>query len=577
MKKDILFNQIENEIKDKPGVYLWKDKDKKIIYIGKAKKLKKRMKQYFKGSINSYKTNTMMLDIDSFEVFYTENEKDAFLLEENLIRQYQPKYNIDLIYSGGNPYIKIFINKNIIDFKKVERLPKKINKENEYFFGPLFKDDHHYAFIDCVKSIFLYKEGLPLWNLSDNEIRNIFQNIILAFKNKNNFFKKKLYLEEEKFCNLFDFNLAQKYKLAQEFLQNCKIPQVSELKRYQSIDFFEFDQEKNAYFVSYRKYRFGATSEFNNLYFFFDGLLEEFIENFLNKYYNNNEIPINIVLNNEINNLELNLNTKIQNLILYPKIGTFKKIQNNIKVNLIETKEKFLKDNKTRINLFTELEQKLNKTQLSKITIFDNSFESNQKGVGSYYTIYKYSNKVSKNKYSLEKYLINYSVNADIYYMYYNVLHYIKYNGVQENELFIADGWHMQIKEVKESLKNFNFINPVIGLVKDNKHKTKYVIDEFNNVIELSKESFNLLANMQVKVDNVAKTYFQKKQENKLFLTSFLNIKGIGQKTEQKLLDYFQTFENIKNATIEELEKVVSLKIAKLIFDTFSNNKNNKI
>ncbi|SYV97405.1 Excinuclease ABC subunit C, partial [Mycoplasmopsis edwardii] len=227
------------------------------------------MKQYFTGSLNSYKTSKMFEQIADYEVIYTLNERDALHLEERMIKENTPKYNIKLVYSSKSPYIKVFIDsKNLIKFGFSEKVSKKHNSENEFYYGPLFYNDEHKNFIDVLKSFYTYKEGILITKQSYREAKIIFDEIIEIFKFKNNDFVNKLYDEELRFASLFEFDNAIKYQKAQEFLRKTKEPQVTEIEKIFKVDYIVFKQINNIALVGVKSYNYGITTNFFIKYFY---------------------------------------------------------------------------------------------------------------------------------------------------------------------------------------------------------------------------------------------------------------------------------------------------------------------
>ncbi|WP_117275348.1 GIY-YIG nuclease family protein [Mycoplasmopsis edwardii] len=575
-KHQEILQKIE-QVKESPGIYLWKDINGEIIYIGKAKKLKKRMKQYFTGSLNSYKTSKMFEQIADYEVIYTLNERDALHLEERMIKENTPKYNIKLVYSSKSPYIKVFIDsKNLIKFGFSEKVSKKHNSENEFYYGPLFYNDEHKNFIDVLKSFYTYKEGILITKQSYREAKIIFDEIIEIFKFKNNDFVNKLYDEELRFASLFEFDNAIKYQKAQEFLRKTKEPQVTEIEKIFKVDYIVFKQINNIALVGVKSYNYGITTNFFIKYFYWNGLLEEFIENFLDTFYKDKILPKQIFINETSVQYINEINTQFKSLISIAKIGTNANILKNIELNLDE-KYKSLSNDKGE-SIFKEISQKLG-IEVNNLYIFDNSFEKNKDGVGAVLEINQFNyNKPILHKWNLEKEIANFEKENDLKYMYFNVLKFLKLYeaSVKENDVFVADGAINQIKEIQEALKNYGFKNKIIGLVKNDFHKTQKVIDENNNTLSFSQTTFKFFESAQFKVDKRAKEYLNKRRIDKLLNSEVLNIPGVGEKTELKLIKKFQTFDNLKKATLSELEQVVSKKQAKEIYNFYNNDKDNK-
>ena len=242
-------------IPSNPGVYLWKDKNNRIIYVGKAINLKKRMNQYFKGSINSYKTTKLVEEIANFDYIICNNNKEALILEKNLIEKYNPEYNILLLDDRGYPYIKLKLtNKLEITFTK------KINhykNENEIYYGP-FPDNYGASTIlKLLQRESFYKDGLPITNVDQNYWKEQFERIknILSFKNS-------LYLNELKnkmlkAAEYEQFELALEYKKNIEYLNKMKENQIVELQNQKNIDAFIYKIIDDKIHILFSFYRWG--------------------------------------------------------------------------------------------------------------------------------------------------------------------------------------------------------------------------------------------------------------------------------------------------------------------------------
>lgn len=554
-----------NNSANKPGIYLWKNSLKQIIYIGKAKNIKKRLKQYLQGSLNSYKTTKMIHELNDFEVIYTLNERDALHLEEKMIKEHKPKFNIKLVNSQKNPYIKVSLNqKNLITFSFSSKVIKKDPKDTSFYFGPLFYNDEHKNFINVLKSIYTYKDGLLITKQSHRKGIEIFHEIKEIFEFKNNNFNKKLEDLEKTFAEKLDFQSALMYKKAQEFLTKTRQPQVTEIQKIILIDYIYFKQIDHFIFVALKTYNYGIVTNIFIKYYEYSGLFNEFIEGFLNTYYNDKLLPKVIYLNKEIDAFDLILNDQIQKVVRFAKGGINNTILENLKINIKEKYNSFgLSLNSI---ILQELSLKLGfKDLINNLYIFDNSFQNQKDGVGVVLVFnLKTSTKPKVYKWSLAKKIKKFNTEDDLKYMYLNALQFLKVNQdkISQHDLFIADGAINQINEIKEALQNYNFSNKVIGLVKNHKHKTSKVINDQNNVLDLNIETFNFLTNIQILVDKRAKEYLNKTR-NKLLTNSILvNIPGVGKKIEEKLFKTFGNIKNLNNASLDQISKVVNQTLA---------------
>ncbi|UWV80293.1 helix-hairpin-helix domain-containing protein [Mycoplasmopsis cynos] len=292
-------------------------------------------------------------------------------------------------------------------------------------------------------------------------------------------------------------------------------------------------------------------------YYKFNGIITEFFENFLEVYYSQKLLPKKIIFSNEMRDFINEIEFSHKSLISFAKIGVNKLILNNLEHNLDEKYELIEKN----VSIFNEISRMLKINEIKKIYIFDNSFWNDKKGIGTVLEVSESNiNKPIVHKWNLEKELSHYQKANDLKYMYFNVLKFLKFfeTKISPNDLFIADGGLLQINEIKEALKNYGKNNQVIGLVKDKTHLTSKIINDQNIVLNFSANVFNFFSFLQNKVDKEAKKYLSKRKDTKFLNSQLQQIKGIGEKTEIKLLKHFGTLDNIKSATDQELLKFIS-------------------
>ncbi|MBU4691072.1 excinuclease ABC subunit UvrC [Mycoplasma zalophi] len=554
----------------KTGVYFWLNKWNEIIYIGKAKNLQKRMKQYFLGSINSYKTTKLVEEIASFEFNIFANEKEALIFEQLSIQKHKPRYNILLLDDNKYPYLKI----KILDKKLLIQRAFYYKKEpNAIYYGPL---PLGYGVTDLKKyfeSKYLYKNGLKIEHFSQEYLKQTFLEIkeILHFKDK------KFLLELENNMQIaaknFLFEQANIYKKMIELVSKMQENQVVELQNYENFDAFFF-RKKDAYIVlSVANYRYGtllntSTTAIHEIFNF-----EETINSFLNAYYLKNEIPETVLFVHDMKQFELDITQKTK--LKYPEKGIFNKILLNLEQNTInkidiEINKLNILESKTIINI-EKLAKILELNSLRDIVIIDNSYLQNTNPVSAILRII--DGKLYKSERRFFNLEINESRKADVEYMKQGISKFIKLNPDNIPNLIIVDGAFSQVNEIKKVLNKYNWHSKVIGLVKNDKHKTDHIVTDLNKVIKITDiDLFNFLANIQIEVDKFAKQKHSKKSNSSSFQGFLTQIKGIGNKTEEKLLSFFGSYNNIYNASFEQLTKVVSNEIAQKIKKYLENH-----
>ncbi|SJZ52818.1 GIY-YIG nuclease family protein [Mycoplasmopsis verecunda] len=573
-------DKIEEKIKNiphKPGVYLWKNSANEVIYVGKAKDLRKRLSNYLNGSLNSYKTPKMLQEAIDFEVFITNTENDSFLLENNYIKQYSPKYNIKLQDDRHYPYLGIKIQKNgLLSIDKEYRIKNKT--KDTYYYGPFSTNSNLEDLVDILQRNFTYQDGLVIKQSPYAESLKKYKKIIHILKFSDNDFINQLTVLRDKNSKLNNFELAQQYHNTIQTLQKIKQSQVVELETYKNIDVFSFKKINDDFTIQIVFYRYGI--QVGSLHFFCDSLdlqIQDFIAEYLNNYYRRNIVPNNILLDEEYRDLNFE-DAFINNIIIFPKSGILKEVitlaninnENNIKLNYNEWKYK----HSNTQDAWDELESILNNgNPIKEIFIFDNS-HSALKSSGGVACCWQNAKQIEYKSFSFnhEVEFAQMNKHSDVQLMYLTVFKFINEysSNLDKNTIFIVDGAIAQINEAKYALKEneIDYIK-VYGLVKNDKHKTSYLINDANEILEISPKVFTLLSLMQKNVDDFAKSAMHKRYKANSRKNSLLNIKGIGQQTESKLLNVFKNYADIKNATYEQLAQVIDKKKAKMIYDEY--------
>ncbi|WP_406615840.1 GIY-YIG nuclease family protein [Mycoplasmopsis hyopharyngis] len=542
-----------------PGVYLWKDINNRIIYIGKAINLKNRMLQYFKGAINSYKTKKLVSEIANFDFIICKNNKEALLLEKNLIERHNPEYNILLLDDRGYPYIKMKLD------KKIElSYTKRINHHkspNEIFYGPFPNTYGASAIFKLLQREIFFDKGLPIKNVEPEYWTKAWEKVksILSFNNNSyiNSLKDKM-LEA---ADNLQFELALDIKKTLEFLQKMKEQQIVELKNSKNLDAFVFKVIDNTVHILFSFYRWGIliNQDYHVIDIHID--LENTILDFLNLYYKNKIIPDIILVPNEFKNMDIELSANLK--IFKPQIGNNKKIIDSTFENLLAHIQKNDYKNKidTNLEVLQEIQQFYKLPKMNKIVIFDNSHLGNSDSVGVAIT-YLNGNK-AKHLYKKFNHNLNFEHRkADVEYMKDSIERFFNHEENLDYDLIIVDGGIAQVHETKNILKSKNIDIGVIGLVKDDNHRTKRIIDLQEKIHTIkNKKWLNFLAQIQIEVDRFAKSHFRNKHKISSLEGSLTKIKGIGLKIEKKLLDHFKTYSSIYNATEQELKPFVSEKI----------------
>lgn len=537
------------KVPHKPGVYIWKDVSDTILYVGKANDLNNRMHQYFKGMLNSYKTSKLVEQIADFDFIITNNPKEALILERNLIEKHSPKFNILLLDDKRYPYISISLT-NKLEIKMEYRIKSTKNKDTLYF-GPFPTGFGAKKIVDLLNRLTIYKNGLPsretkieYWKQEFEYVKNILGN---KSKSLISTLTEKMYQAAE----MEHFEIAQELKETIEALTKFNSAQNVELQSNENIDVIGFHNSGNYLAISMFFYRTGMLLSKND--FILEILIdpEETMNQFLSKYYKNNLVPDVIYTNIDI---------QIDGLkIVKPKIGQNKNIVElaleNAKTNVDIKISNYLRKEELTIGALTELKSLLKMEKLDHILMVDNSHTNNTLPV-SVFVSYRNGLKQPKEyrKYNIESV---HDRKADVDYMRQAIEKYFNSENNVIPDLLIVDGGKPQFNEARKYLSI-----PIIGLVKNEKHKTSHMIDLNGKEVNIkSNNLLNFLSGMQEEVDRFAKQNHSNRRLTSL--EGFLSkVEGVGPSTEKRLLEHFKTYSNIYNASFESLKEVVSEKVA---------------
>ncbi len=545
------------DIPKKPGVYLYKDKLDKVIYVGKAKNLKVRINQYKKGSINSFKTHKMIQEAESYDLIITENEKEALILERNLIKEHAPYFNIQFIDDKRYPYVKVKLGKNL----KITMV-RRILKDNAFYFGPLPVGSKSRQLLKTLQREALYESGLPITDTSKEFWEDKYNKVRKILSADNNFYKRELSNKMFAAAEKEMFEIAQEYKESLEALNIFDQRQVVQLDNDKDIDVVGVSQQDDFLFVSIMFYRNGSLLSMTNEVLEIINDPSETIRQFITSYYNNNLIPKELILD------EAYINEFYHSFKpIYPEKGKYKEMLKIAVMNADNNKEQKLRKHKRQVELTSGAIEKLgyllNIEKPWHILMIDNSNTANQNPVSA---IVSYKNGV-KQKSEYKRYnLETLSRKADVEYMRQTTTRYFSKKENPIPNLFIVDGGKAQVNEVKEVVDKLGVDLRIIGLVKNDKHITRSLINLEGEEIQIKDSTLlNFLRSMQAEVDRFAKVQHRSRGLKGTLEGSLETIPGVGPKTLQRLLKVFTTYANIYNASEEELEKVVSSTIAKNI------------
>ena len=588
---------------DKPGVYIMKNSLGEVIYVGKAKVLKNRIRQYFQNSKNhSEKVRAMVKNIAEFEYIVTDSEMEALILECNLIKKYSPRYNIALKDDKFYPFIKITTNE---DFPRVY-VTRNFAKDGNRYFGPYTNGTAVYEVMGLIKKLFplrtckkaIVEGGEPTraclnyhinlckapcaGYISKAEYWEMIDEIINILNGTDTSIIKKLKLEMEKAAEELEFEKAAKIRdriLAIELIsEKQKMFTVKEGDE-DFIDLYTDVKDGCAQVFFVREGKVTGREHFmiENIS---DDPVKEVISSFIASFYGGTaQIPKTIYVPEEIEDQELiekflteKRGSKVW--IKVPKKGDKKNlldmVRNNAKIMLDQFKEKMVEEKELNKSALTELADVLGLDSLpARIEAYD---ISNIQGVDSVGTMVVFENGKAKNS-DYRRFKIKSVKGPNDYESMREILSRRFSHGLEEvnkikernleyskgkfcifPDLIMMDGGKGQVNIALEVLKDFGIEIPVCGLVKDDKHRTRGII--FNNeeiLIRRGSGLMNLITRVQDEVHRYAITYHRSLRDKRTLHSILEDIPRIGEKRRRNLLMKFGSIDNIKKASMEEL------------------------
>lgn len=566
-----------------PGCYLMKNTDGKVIYVGKARKLKNRVSSYFTGAHN-YKTTKLVDHIWDFDYIVTGSEKEALLLEINLIKDYTPEYNIMFMDNTYYPYIELTDETH----PRLKIVRKTKNKKNKYFgpcpdataarntfkllnkLYPLRKCNHvpdkpclYYSLHQCLG---------PCINEVDKSQYDEIRKELISFIHGNT--KSKIDELTEKMMTASE-NLQ--FELAKEYRD--LIRSIEYVTAKQNVQFGDYkDRDILGYFIDkgYISIQLFFMREGKLLYhdFNLEPVGEDFEEDlirFLVTYYQTHPEPYELLIPQDV---DLELLTEILSChVLQPQRGDKKSLVEIANKNAKEALEKkFLLKEKTdekTILPIIELGQKLGIDTPHTIELYDNS---NIQGAYAVAGMVVYKDGVPSKK-DYRKYKIKTVEGPDDYASMKEVIYRRYYRLLMEQkemaDLIIVDGGLGQIKVAKEVINSLNLSVHICGLSKDDKHSTAMLLDENGNQVPIDTKSplFFLLTRMQDEVHRYAISFHRQVRSKSLFSSILDEVEGIGEARKKKLLNHFKSVKKMKEASLEELEAVIPKNTAAKLYE----------
>ena len=579
-----MFN-INEELKklpSKPGVYIMKDKNDNIIYVGKAVSLKNRVTQYFRKTNKTTRIEKMVSLIDHFEYIVTDNEAEALILECNLIKKNMPKFNVLLKDDKTYPYIKIDIKS---DYPNVF-YTRTIKNDGAKYFGPYANPGAAKEMINFIKERFqirqcrVFKSNkraclnyhikrclAPCVNyVSKEEYRKQIDQIIMLLEGRTDAIIKELDNEIKISAEKQEYEKAAMLRDKKIAIERISLKQKVSNINEKAIDVIGI--YKNEISVCVEIFFVRNSKMIGREHYFLNNMQGEeistILSDFVKQYYmQKEEFPSKIMLQEDIQDRDI-----IEKL-LEQKAGKkveFRIPQKGEKLRFIEmaiNNAKITLENKTKDkqDLVLSLKQVLNLQKLPrKIECYDISNISGDYMVaGMCVAIDGVIKRNLARRFKIKTVFTQDDPRCLEEVVTRRIKHSIENPKGGFGELpnvILADGGITQIRAIKRAIDKYNVEIPVFGMVKDDKHRSKNLIDENRNIIKLTEEQMNFITRLQDEVHSVAIEYNRKLREKDTSKSELDKITGIGKKRKQELLKKFGSIEGIKKASLEELTNI---------------------
>lgn len=585
---------------EKPGIYQYLNSEGTIIYVGKAKNLKKRVYSYFNKNHEPGKTRVLVSKIVDIRYIVVNSEEDALLLENNLIKKYKPRYNV--LLKDDKTYPSICVQNEY--FPRVYKT-RKIIRNGSSYYGPYSHLPSMYALLDLIKH--LYPIRTCSLNLSPENIKAGKYNVCLEYHIKNcagpcielqthdeymrniaeikeilkgntSEISKAIFQKMNELATELKFEEAQILKRKYDLIENYRSKSEVVSSTLHNVDVFSIEEDgERAAFINYLhitngainqaftfeyKKRLGETKE---------ELLELGIVEMRERY---KSLSPEIIIPFKI---EMNLNNV---LFTIPQRGDKKKLLDlsilnvkQYKVDRMKQAEK-LNPEQRSLKLMKEIQLllKLDRPPLH-IECFDNSNIQGSDAVAAC-VVFK---RIKPSKKEYRKYIIKTVEGADDYASMKEVVKR-RYERLREEnaslpDLIITDGGKGQMEAVRKALEEINIRIPIAGLAKDKKHRTSEFLYGFPaQTIGLKQGTplFKLFEQIQDEVHRFAITFHRQKRSKRQLASTLDDIKGIGQKTKQLLLVNLKSVKRIKDSTLEELIPIIGKAKAEIVFNYFN-------
>ena len=598
---ETLKNQI-NSLPEQPGVYQYFNVNDEIIYVGKAKNLKKRVSSYFNKIHDQAKTNVLVKHIGSLKYIVVESEEDALLLENNLIKQYQPRYNV--LLKDGKTYPSICITNE--PFPRVFKT-RNIIRNGSLYYGPFSSNYTINSLLEIIHELFPIRTcRLPLYedSIKNNkfkvclqyhihkcngpceakesmeEYRRHIQQVKQIIEGDANEISKMLLQQMQDLAANYKFEEAHQLKQKYELIENYKSKSIIANSVVENTDVFAYDENENSAFINILRINKGCIIQGYTIEY--KKRINEQKEEILAMAVV--ELRERLKSNSKEVVLPFKLEFNLKNIVtVIPQRGDRKKLldlamQNvrQYKLDKLKQAEKLNPDQRA-IQLLNSIKEKLGLQKIPmQIECFDNSNISGTDAVAACVVYIKA--KPAKKEY--RKYNIKSVQGPDDYASMKEVVRRRYIRMLNENltlpDLIVADGGIGQMEVIRQVIEDeLKLQIPIAGLAKDGKHRTHEVLIGFPPQtvgLKPTDQLFKFFAGMQDEVHRFAITFHRDKRSKTQVASELDNISGIGEKTKNELIKHFKSVKRIKSAEITELSEVIGTNRASIIYNYFRSN-----
>ena len=599
MKTQSTLKEQVNGLPDKPGVYQYFNANEEIIYVGKAKNLKKRVTSYFNKIHDSGKTNVLVKNIVSLKYIVVDTEEDALLLENNLIKEYQPRYNV--LLKDGKTYPSICITNE--PFPRIIKT-RNIYKNGGQYFGPYSSNYTLNSLLEIIHDLFpvrtcklaLTKENIRAGKFkvclqyhihrcngpceakeTETEYLKRIEQIRQIIQGDANEISKALLYQMQLLAAEYKFEEAHQIKLKYDLIENYKSKSIIANSVVENTDVFAYDEDDNSAFINILRISKGSIIQGYTIEYkkrideekaeILALAIIELRERFKS---NSNEIIVPFEIDYPIKGVS----------VVIPQRGDRKKLldlslQNvrQYKFDKLKQAEKLNPDQRS-IQLLKTIQEVLHMDKPPMtIECFDNSNISGSDAVAACVVF----RKARPSKKDYRKYIIKSVVGPDDYASMKEVVRRRYSRMISEEtplpDLIIADGGIGQMEVIRQVVEDELSLNiPIAGLAKDSKHRTRELLFGFPPKeigMKPADQLFKLLASMQDEVHRFAITFHRDKRSKTQIASELDSIAGIGDKTKSDLINHFKSIKRIKSADLKELIEIAGTNRASIIYNYF--------